>query len=234
MNIFDFDNSTNESFDVEILLKVATISAILVLSIIVCIVGVRLKLKKRFKKKANDLERLNSHLFMQQSVSSLTLRTTPSSNSLFTITPWQPTATQNATTSLAESKSLPVVVDNKETMLRNANRKKDTILMVRAAYRKKLLRRKSKLKKATTIPTSCSKSTIVTTQTETTKFKLLKVKVRSFFRRRQLNVPAKSDIRVPKINIHFERDSVVVSPTSFSSPQTILDANKLSVLGVNK
>ena len=211
---YDYDLSLgDDTIEISEIIKVFLIFSILFFSIGVCVFGIRkaLKIKKRKPDQIeNNLERLNSHLHLHRTVSSLTLKSTPSNvylpsnqNSQYGVF----TTNTSYRTSLAtiERKSSHSIA-NKSVLNRNLSR---TSKASSSKSKSKQVTKKSKIRR---------------------KFDALKSKL---FRSKKLKIDKSSvnvirrsngSFRVPKISVHmYDSNNRPISEVA------VLDVNRLSV-----
>lgn len=211
---YDYDLSlSDDTIEISEIIKVFLIFSVLFFSIGVCVFGIRkaLKIKKRKPDQIeNNLERFNSHLHLHRTVSSLTLKSTPSNVYLPSNQNSQDgvfTTNTSYRTSLAtiERKSSHSILSNKSVLNRNGSR------ISKASSSKS----KPKSKQVT-------KRSKIRRKFDALKSKLFKSKIE----KSSVNVIRRSNgsFRVPKISVHmYESNNRPISEVA------VLDVNRLSV-----
>lgn len=213
---YDYDLTLgDDTIEISEIVKVFLIFSILFFSIGVCVFGIRkaLKIKKRKTDQIeNNLERLNSHLHLHRTVSSLTLKSTPSNVYLPSNQNSQDgvfTTNTSYRTSLAtiERKSSHSIA-NKSVLNRNLSRTSKASSS-KSKSKSKQVSKKSKIRR---------------------KFDALKSKL---FRSKKLKIDKSSvnvirrsngSFRVPKISVHmYDSNNRPISEVA------VLDVNRLSV-----
>lgn len=211
---YDYDLSlSDDTIEISEIIKVFLIFLILFFSIGVCVFGIRkaLKIKKRKTDQIeNNLERLNSHLHLHRTVSSLTLKSTPinvylpsnqnSQDGVFT------TNTSYRTSLATIERKSSHSIANKSVLNRNLSR---TSKASSSKSKSKQVTKKSKIRR---------------------KFDALKSKL---FRSKKLKIDKSSvnvirrsngSFRVPKISVHmYDSNNRPISEVA------VLDVNRLSV-----
>ena len=215
---YDYDLSlSDDTIEISEIIKVFLVFSILFFSIGVCVFGIRkaLKTKKRNTDQTeNNLERFNSHLHLHRTVSSLTLKSTPSNVYLPSNQNSQDgvfTTNTSYRTSLAtiERKSSHYIA-NKSVLNRNGSRtSKASSSKSKSKPKSKQVTKKSKIRRKF----DALKSKL---------FKSKKLKID----KSNVNVIRRSNgsFRVPKISVHmYDSNNRPISEVA------VLDANRLSV-----